>query len=144
MKITYFLWLMLLLCSVLGGCEKQDDRSSASVFVKLFPSDTSYQTGGAFQLSDGNFIVYGFSPEDNQLPPIIIKTDPHGTILSKKYMPSYFHYCTIKPTTNNTLMIAGVGGASSDTISVREMNNQFDSLKEINYPVTSVKSGPLI
>ncbi|HYV93855.1 MAG TPA: hypothetical protein VE978_18910 [Chitinophagales bacterium] len=148
MKLTHFMLLLLLVSAFTGGCKKENVSGSSTVFVKLFQSDTSYQTGGAFQLPDGNYIIYGFPPEDNRDSPIIIKVDPHGSIIWKKRLPGDFHYCTVKPDPSSPNTLIAVGTAENSTPNSTIQVCKIDLLRNISlpkaYPVLHLKSGPLL
>ena len=150
--MKFYPWLLpAIVCCILStGCNKSTDLTSgSSVFLRMFPSDTSYQTGGAFQLADGNFVVYGFPPENNSYPPLIIKCDSKGTIIWKNPLSPAFHYCTVKSISisDSILMAVGTTGTAASVISVCRINASSGiviegSLK--NYTVPDLVSGPLM
>ncbi|HYV93850.1 MAG TPA: hypothetical protein VE978_18885 [Chitinophagales bacterium] len=105
-RIIYPVIFLLILC-ISGGCSKITDLKPQSGFVKLFP-DSSYQTGGGFQLADGNYIVYGFDPDESGVLPKIIKTNQYGDTLWQIRLSSLFHFLTIKPISNGKMLAVGV------------------------------------
>lgn len=146
MKPALYIFSILLLWS-LAGCRKDSDEAGASVFVRLFATDTSYLTGGAIQLADENFFVYGFTPEDNEHPPLIIKCDAQGHILWKKHLPADFHYCTIQVIAEKKLMAVGVVSSLSTAINVCEINSDSGNIIDGTlraYVVNEIKAGPLL
>ncbi|MEO6167789.1 MAG: hypothetical protein ABIO46_12935 [Chitinophagales bacterium] len=146
MKLAHCLLPLFLLLLFAGGCKKSIDAPASSEFVRIFPSDSSYYTGGAFQLPDGNFVIYGFPPENNELPPLVIKCDLRGNVLWKKRLPSGFHYCNIKVCKAKTMMAVGVASSISSIINVCEINDSTGEVMEgtlREYPVGNVRSGPL-
>src|SRR5580765_6241915 len=108
MKKNYSLIIVLLISAVISGCKKSVVQNPQSVFIKLFPDDSSYKTGGCFQLADGNYVIYGFDPDNGGLLPLVIKTDQQGKIIWKRKLSSLFHYLTIKPTLNGNMLAVGV------------------------------------
>ena len=141
MKSKEFLSLLLII-SLTWGCKKSEDKTLSSVFFRLYQADSSYQPGSAFQMPDNNFILYGFPPEDDKRPPIIIKTDPQGNIIWKKPLTPAFHYCTIKLTASGIIAV-GVPKAISTEINVCELDFNGEIVNPKSYQV-SLKSGPLM
>lgn len=142
-RACYFLSVLIYLVAG-NSCKKGANLTTGETFIKLFPSDTSYWAGGAFQLADESFLLYGFTPEDNRLSPLLIKTDVKGNIKGIIRLPGDFHYCTIKPT--GTGMIAvGVERDLSSSIHICEMDFEGNILSLNEYPIPyDIKSGPLI
>lgn len=145
MKTRLTLAGVTLLLSLIAGCKKDEAGVESTVFFRLFPSDTSIQTLGSFQLDDESYIIYGTTPEDNGSSPVVIRTDLKGNIIWEKHLPRELHYCTIQPTSLGTLRIVGVPGALSTSIYVTELEDS--ALKPVvAYPISGVEviSGVLL
>lgn len=144
MRPIVHILIFLFLLAIISDCKKTILNNPKNVFVKLFPFDTSYQSMGSFQLADGNFILYGASPEDNGSPPILLKIDKYGTILRKKNLPGTFHFCTVVPTSNG-FIVAGTEYSLSSTLNLCYLNDDMDIVGIVNqYSYDQIRSGPLM
>lgn len=131
-----------MLLIALSACRKSPTVLPQSVFVKLFPEDSSYQAGGCFQLSNGNFVLYGFDPDNGGLLPLIIITDPRGKEMHRTKLTSQFHYLTIKPVGNRNKMLAvGVDNINSANENVCVIDSSGNMQSIWVYDVDSVKVG---
>jgi len=125
-RFTYLLAILILL--LLGACKKTSLQNSRNSFVKFFPADTNYQTGGCFQLTDGNFIIYGFDPEDVGIRPLIIKCDESGNVIWKKNLSTAFHYLKINPLKEGGMLAVGIGLTDS-SINICKLGGVDDSVE---------------
>jgi hypothetical protein len=135
---------LLLLLTAVTGCRKEENGLDSTVFFRLFTSDTSFQTLGAFPLGNENYILYGATPEDNENPTVVIQTDLRGNIIRMIPLPVELQYCTIHPTPHGTLKIVGVPSISGTSIFVSELVD-FNLQPVQEYPVDEeILSGPLL
>lgn len=117
MKTYTFIFFFLI--AIIAGCHKPVDPVPQSLFVKLFPNDSAYKTGGSFQLADGNYIIYGLDPDNGGILPIVIKTDQRGKILWQKKLSYLFHYVTIKAALDGNMIAVGTENLeAADNINV--------------------------
>lgn len=133
--------LALTFAVISNSCRKTLLNESQSVFVNVFPNDSSYKTNGCFQLKDGSYIIYGVDPDNPISLPLIIKVDTSGKILWKKKLSSLFHYLTIKPTSDGDILAVGAPNLFGKGVSVIKMDpgTQEIHLDKL-YTVDSIKA----
>lgn len=128
--------LILLACSF-AACRKNMQSPVHDVFVKFYPTDSSNKVAGAFQLSNGNYLSYGFGPNIYSAP-LLIVTDPNGNFLFDKKLNAQFAVLKIKPLTDGNILVAGINPLVSKMVSVWKMSPELDSIFSYSYTAGGV------